>query len=244
MSHRVGRDSEGKPVQHAHVAVWKARIAKSTEFVPSAQTPANPSHIVVTDDINTGDNQETARVSAAQRLQQQYLQEYGISSDEAVSEHQVDQPPSKSQISYAAVAQTNLPPQADEAQNEWESSDDVFIDEVGDMLCAHYCFEGSCPYEEQCLATHGGFCEFCLNNCITDRNREAHTAFCIEDLKEQGDKQEMIDRSKKMECAVCLNIVHEDGDITQRRYASYCRSIIHNVLVVLCIYLLARCIDR
>ncbi|KAM6986355.1 putative E3 ubiquitin-protein ligase makorin-1 [Aplochiton taeniatus] len=92
--------------------------------------------------------------------------------------------------------------------------------ELGKQLCP-YAAVGECRYGLNCAYLHGDVCDMCSLQVLhpTDNaQRSDHTKACIEAHEKDMEISFAIQRSKDMMCGVCMEVVFEKANPSERRF--------------------------
>ncbi|XP_077957547.1 putative E3 ubiquitin-protein ligase makorin-1 isoform X3 [Gasterosteus aculeatus] len=92
--------------------------------------------------------------------------------------------------------------------------------ELKKQLCP-YAAVGECRYGVNCAYLHGDVCDMCGLQVLhpTDNaQRSAHTKACIEAHEKDMEISFAIQRSKDMMCGVCMEVVFEKANPSERRF--------------------------
>lgn len=92
--------------------------------------------------------------------------------------------------------------------------------ELRKQLCP-YAAVGECRYGLNCAYLHGDVCDMCGLQVLhpTDNNqRSEHTKACIESHEKDMEISFAIQRSKDMMCGVCMEVVFEKANPSERRF--------------------------
>ncbi|KAM9311171.1 E3 ubiquitin-protein ligase makorin-1 [Gastrophryne carolinensis] len=103
--------------------------------------------------------------------------------------------------------------------------------ELKKQLCP-YAALGECRYGENCVYLHGDACDMCGLQVLhpTDMSqRSEHTKSCIEAHEKNMELSFAIQRSKDIVCGICMEVVYEKTNLSERRFGilsncnhSYC----------------------
>ncbi|XP_052366454.1 LOW QUALITY PROTEIN: probable E3 ubiquitin-protein ligase makorin-1 [Oncorhynchus keta] len=121
------------------------------------------------------------------------------------------------------------PPSSDPVKSEgsgmsplMEREKDVAGDdkELRKTLCP-YAAMGECRYGLNCAYLHGDVCDMCGLQVLhpsNDAQRSEHTKACIEAHEKDMELSFAIQRSKDMQCGVCMEVVFDKANPSERRF--------------------------
>ncbi|XP_029016636.1 probable E3 ubiquitin-protein ligase makorin-1 isoform X2 [Betta splendens] len=121
--------------------------------------------------------------------------------------------PSMSQVSLSDPEQCRTPPGP--GAKDWANAAE-FV--PGQPYCGRV---GECRYGINCAYLHGDVCDMCGLQVLhpTDSNqRSEHTKACIEAHEKDMEISFAIQRSKDMMCGVCMEVVFEKANPSERRF--------------------------
>ncbi|XP_033095752.1 probable E3 ubiquitin-protein ligase makorin-1 [Anneissia japonica] len=88
------------------------------------------------------------------------------------------------------------------------------------LLCP-FLLQGNCPKNDQCPYTHGDRCEYCRQPCLhpdqPDLNKE-HIKECIAHHEEEMEKAFAYQRSKDVQCGICMEVILEKSNVKERKF--------------------------
>ncbi|NXX91685.1 MKRN1 ligase, partial [Centropus bengalensis] len=103
-----------------------------------------------------------------------------------------------------------------EEEYEKEEADVVIKKE----LCP-YAAVGECRYGENCVYIHGDVCDMCglqVLHPIDAAQRSEHIKSCIEAHEKDMELSFAVQRSKDMVCGICMEVVYEKANPSERRF--------------------------
>ncbi|XP_055769972.1 probable E3 ubiquitin-protein ligase makorin-1 isoform X2 [Salvelinus fontinalis] len=103
-----------------------------------------------------------------------------------------------------------------------EQEKDPAVDnkELRKTLCP-YAAMGECRYGLNCAYLHGDVCDMCGLQVLhpsNDAQRSEHTKACIEAHEKDMELSFAIQRSKDMQCGVCMEVVFDKANPSERRF--------------------------
>ncbi|XP_030917291.1 E3 ubiquitin-protein ligase makorin-1 isoform X3 [Geospiza fortis] len=92
--------------------------------------------------------------------------------------------------------------------------------EMKKELCP-YAALGECRYGENCVYIHGDVCDMCglqVLHPIDAAQRSQHIKSCIEAHEKDMELSFAVQRSKDMVCGICMEVVYEKANPSERRF--------------------------
>ncbi|XP_027599588.1 E3 ubiquitin-protein ligase makorin-1 isoform X1 [Pipra filicauda] len=92
--------------------------------------------------------------------------------------------------------------------------------EIKKELCP-YAALGECRYGENCVYIHGDVCDMCglqVLHPIDAAQRSQHIKSCIEAHEKDMELSFAVQRSKDMVCGICMEVVYEKANPSERRF--------------------------
>ncbi|NXP45722.1 MKRN1 ligase, partial [Heliornis fulica] len=92
--------------------------------------------------------------------------------------------------------------------------------EIKKELCP-YAAVGECRYGENCVYIHGDVCDMCglqVLHPIDAAQRSEHIKSCIEAHEKDMELSFAVQRSKDMVCGICMEVVYEKANPSERRF--------------------------
>ncbi|NXD77332.1 MKRN1 ligase, partial [Halcyon senegalensis] len=92
--------------------------------------------------------------------------------------------------------------------------------EMKKELCP-YAAVGECRYGENCVYIHGDVCDMCglqVLHPIDAAQRSQHIKSCIEAHEKDMELSFAVQRSKDMVCGICMEVVYEKANPSERRF--------------------------
>ncbi|XP_010711206.1 E3 ubiquitin-protein ligase makorin-1 [Meleagris gallopavo] len=118
----------------------------------------------------------------------------------------------------AAPSCTEVPLEEMVIEEEYEKQEvDV---EMKKELCP-YAAVGECRYGENCVYIHGDICDMCglqVLHPIDAAQRSQHIKSCIEAHEKDMELSFAVQRSKDMVCGICMEVVYEKANPSERRF--------------------------
>ncbi|NXK27435.1 MKRN1 ligase, partial [Arenaria interpres] len=117
----------------------------------------------------------------------------------------------------AAPSCAEAPLQEMVIEEEYEKQVDV---EIKKELCP-YAAVGECRYGENCVYIHGDVCDMCglqVLHPIDAAQRSQHIKSCIEAHEKDMELSFAVQRSKDMVCGICMEVVYEKANPSERRF--------------------------
>ncbi|KAM5205334.1 E3 ubiquitin-protein ligase makorin-1 isoform 3-T3 [Hipposideros larvatus] len=92
--------------------------------------------------------------------------------------------------------------------------------ETKQQLCP-YAAVGECRYGENCVYLHGDSCDMCglqVLHPVDAAQRSQHIKSCIEAHEKDMELSFAVQRSKDMVCGICMEVVYEKANPSERRF--------------------------
>ncbi|KAM9203102.1 E3 ubiquitin-protein ligase makorin-1 isoform 2-T2 [Mergus octosetaceus] len=118
----------------------------------------------------------------------------------------------------AATSCTELPLDGMVIEEEYEKQEEN--EEMKKQLCP-YAAVGECRYGENCVYIHGDVCDMCglqVLHPIDAAQRSQHIKSCIEAHEKDMELSFAVQRSKDMVCGICMEVVYEKANPSERRF--------------------------
>ncbi|XP_004382440.1 E3 ubiquitin-protein ligase makorin-1 isoform X2 [Trichechus manatus latirostris] len=118
----------------------------------------------------------------------------------------------------AAPSCTEVPPQGSVTKEESEKEQPAV--ETKQQLCP-YAAVGECRYGENCVYLHGDSCDMCglqVLHPVDAAQRSQHIKSCIEAHEKDMELSFAVQRSKDMVCGICMEVVYEKANPSERRF--------------------------
>ncbi|XP_035424445.1 E3 ubiquitin-protein ligase makorin-1 isoform X3 [Cygnus atratus] len=118
----------------------------------------------------------------------------------------------------AATSCTELPLDGMVIEEEYEKQEEN--EEMKKELCP-YAAVGECRYGENCVYIHGDVCDMCglqVLHPIDAAQRSQHIKSCIEAHEKDMELSFAVQRSKDMVCGICMEVVYEKANPSERRF--------------------------
>ncbi|XP_032041061.1 E3 ubiquitin-protein ligase makorin-1 isoform X2 [Aythya fuligula] len=118
----------------------------------------------------------------------------------------------------AATSCTELPLDGTVIEEEYEKQEEN--EEMKKQLCP-YAAVGECRYGENCVYIHGDVCDMCglqVLHPIDAAQRSQHIKSCIEAHEKDMELSFAVQRSKDMVCGICMEVVYEKANPSERRF--------------------------
>uniref|UniRef100_A0A8C3CGB9 RING-type E3 ubiquitin transferase n=1 Tax=Cairina moschata TaxID=8855 RepID=A0A8C3CGB9_CAIMO len=118
----------------------------------------------------------------------------------------------------AATSCTELPLDGALDGEEYEKQEEN--EEMKKQLCP-YAAVGECRYGENCVYIHGDVCDMCglqVLHPIDAAQRSQHIKSCIEAHEKDMELSFAVQRSKDMVCGICMEVVYEKANPSERRF--------------------------
>lgn len=101
-----------------------------------------------------------------------------------------------------------------------ESEKEPAAVETKKQLCP-YAAVGECRYGENCVYLHGDACDMCglqVLHPVDTAQRSQHIKSCIEAHEKDMELSFAVQRSKDMVCGICMEVVYEKANPSERRF--------------------------
>ncbi|XP_054844688.1 E3 ubiquitin-protein ligase makorin-1 isoform X3 [Eublepharis macularius] len=118
----------------------------------------------------------------------------------------------------AAPSSTEAPLQGMVIEEEYEKQQTNL--EMKKQLCP-YAAVGECRYGENCVYIHGDVCDMCGLQVLHPADaaqRSLHIKSCIEAHEKDMELSFAVQRSKDMVCGICMEVVYEKANPSERRF--------------------------
>ncbi|XP_045421229.1 E3 ubiquitin-protein ligase makorin-1 isoform X2 [Lemur catta] len=118
----------------------------------------------------------------------------------------------------AAPSCTDAPLQGSVTKEESEKEQTAV--ETKKQLCP-YAAVGECRYGENCVYLHGDSCDMCglqVLHPMDAAQRSQHIKSCIEAHEKDMELSFAVQRSKDMVCGICMEVVYEKANPSERRF--------------------------
>ncbi|OXB69348.1 hypothetical protein ASZ78_015748 [Callipepla squamata] len=118
----------------------------------------------------------------------------------------------------AAPSCTEVPLEEMVIEEEYEKQEANV--EIKKQLCP-YAAVGECRYGENCVYIHGDICDMCglqVLHPIDAAQRSQHIKSCIEAHEKDMELSFAVQRSKDMVCGICMEVVYEKANPSERRF--------------------------
>ncbi|KYO36506.1 E3 ubiquitin-protein ligase makorin-1 isoform X1 [Alligator mississippiensis] len=118
----------------------------------------------------------------------------------------------------AAPSCTETPLQGMVIEEEYEKQQANV--EMKKQLCP-YAAVGECRYGENCVYIHGDVCDMCglqVLHPVDAAQRSQHIKSCIEAHEKDMELSFAVQRSKDMVCGICMEVVYEKANPSERRF--------------------------
>uniref|UniRef100_A0A8C3PZH9 RING-type E3 ubiquitin transferase n=1 Tax=Chrysolophus pictus TaxID=9089 RepID=A0A8C3PZH9_CHRPC len=118
----------------------------------------------------------------------------------------------------AALSCTEVPLEEMVIEEEYEKQEEDV--EMKKQLCP-YAAVGECRYGENCVYIHGDICDMCglqVLHPIDAAQRSQHIKSCIEAHEKDMELSFAVQRSKDMVCGICMEVVYEKANPSERRF--------------------------
>ncbi|XP_048356643.1 E3 ubiquitin-protein ligase makorin-1 isoform X2 [Sphaerodactylus townsendi] len=118
----------------------------------------------------------------------------------------------------AAPSCTEAPLQGMVIEEEYEKQQTNL--EMKKQLCP-YAAVGECRYGENCVYIHGDVCDMCGLQVLHPADaaqRSLHIKSCIEAHEKDMELSFAVQRSKDMVCGICMEVVYEKANPSERRF--------------------------
>lgn len=148
-------------------------------------------------------------------------------------------PPHKTvsnEMPYSTIASLNLDDFYDSSVQE-EDCSFTYEGDSSDLLCP-FAAVRECPYGESCEYQHGDRCDICDLQCLhpnDEKQRSDHRSECLAHHEDEMKRAFAAQRSDGVVCSICLDVVKEKSDMTERMFGllencdhAFCLSCIRN----------------
>uniref|UniRef100_A0A8V0YRW1 RING-type E3 ubiquitin transferase n=1 Tax=Gallus gallus TaxID=9031 RepID=A0A8V0YRW1_CHICK len=118
----------------------------------------------------------------------------------------------------AAPSCTEVPLEEMVIEEEYEKQE--ADEEMKKQLCP-YAAVGECRYGENCVYIHGDVCDMCglqVLHPVDAAQRSQHIKSCIEAHEKDMELSFAVQRSKDMVCGICMEVVYEKANPSERRF--------------------------
>ncbi|XP_070803302.1 E3 ubiquitin-protein ligase makorin-1 isoform X2 [Pituophis catenifer annectens] len=126
--------------------------------------------------------------------------------------------PGQPYFGRAAPPCTETPLQGMVIEEEYEKQQTSL--EMKKQLCP-YAAVGECRYGENCVYIHGDICDMCGLQVLHPADaaqRSLHIKSCIEAHEKDMELSFAVQRSKDMVCGICMEVVYEKANPSERRF--------------------------
>ncbi|XP_007427262.1 E3 ubiquitin-protein ligase makorin-1 isoform X2 [Python bivittatus] len=126
--------------------------------------------------------------------------------------------PGQPYFGRAAPSCTETPLQGMVIEEEYEKQQTSL--EMKKQLCP-YAAVGECRYGENCVYIHGDVCDMCGLQVLHPADaaqRSLHIKSCIEAHEKDMELSFAVQRSKDMVCGICMEVVYEKANPSERRF--------------------------
>ncbi|KAM3833462.1 E3 ubiquitin-protein ligase makorin-1 isoform 1-T1 [Vipera latastei] len=126
--------------------------------------------------------------------------------------------PGQPYFGRAAPSCTETPLQGMVIEEEYEKQQTSL--EMKKQLCP-YAAVGECRYGENCVYIHGDICDMCGLQVLHPSDaaqRSLHIKSCIEAHEKDMELSFAVQRSKDMVCGICMEVVYEKANPSERRF--------------------------
>ncbi|XP_070612436.1 E3 ubiquitin-protein ligase makorin-1 isoform X2 [Erythrolamprus reginae] len=126
--------------------------------------------------------------------------------------------PGQPYFGRAAPSCTEAPLQGMVIEEEYEKQQTSL--EMKKQLCP-YAAVGECRYGENCVYIHGDICDMCGLQVLHPADaaqRSLHIKSCIEAHEKDMELSFAVQRSKDMVCGICMEVVYEKANPSERRF--------------------------
>ncbi|NXE46002.1 MKRN1 ligase, partial [Casuarius casuarius] len=160
---------------------------------------------------------ETAEGSTAEtEVENTNLAAAGVGAEDWVNA--VEFVPGQPYCGRAAPSCTEAPLQGMVIEEEYEKQQANV--EIKKQLCP-YAAVGECRYGENCVYIHGDVCDMCglqVLHPVDAAQRSQHIKSCIEAHEKDMELSFAVQRSKDMVCGICMEVVYEKANPSERRF--------------------------
>uniref|UniRef100_A0A8D0CB93 RING-type E3 ubiquitin transferase n=1 Tax=Salvator merianae TaxID=96440 RepID=A0A8D0CB93_SALMN len=189
-----------KPLKREEVTT----VSPAAKIYPSASTDVTP--LPGTLDMNTVETEvEDKSLAAAGAVAEDWV-------------NAVEFVPGQPYCGRAASSCTEVPMQGMVIEEEYEKQQTNL--EMKKQLCP-YAAVGECRYGENCLYIHGDVCDMCGLQVLHPADatqRSLHIKSCIEAHEKDMELSFAVQRSKDMVCGICMEVVYEKANPSERRF--------------------------
>ncbi|XP_062989391.1 E3 ubiquitin-protein ligase makorin-1 isoform X4 [Elgaria multicarinata webbii] len=189
-----------KPLKREEVTT----VSPAAKTYPSASTDVNPSPGTL--EVSTGEAEVEDKDLAAT----------GAGAEDWVNA--VEFVPGQPYCGRAAPSCTEAPLQGMVIEEEYEKQQTNL--EMKKQLCP-YAAVGECRYGENCVYIHGDVCDMCGLQVLHPADaaqRSLHIKSCIEAHEKDMELSFAVQRSKDMVCGICMEVVYEKANPSERRF--------------------------
>uniref|UniRef100_A0A8C6YRW1 RING-type E3 ubiquitin transferase n=1 Tax=Nothoprocta perdicaria TaxID=30464 RepID=A0A8C6YRW1_NOTPE len=181
-----------------------------TTVIPAAKTyPSVSSDLASLPETAEGSTAETEGENAD-------LAAAGVGAEDWVNA--VEFVPGQPYCGRAAPSCTEVPLQGMVIEEEYEKQQANV--EMKKQLCP-YAAVGECRYGENCVYIHGDVCDMCglqVLHPVDAAQRSQHIKSCIEAHEKDMELSFAVQRSKDMVCGICMEVVYEKANPSERRF--------------------------
>ncbi|XP_053575009.1 E3 ubiquitin-protein ligase makorin-1 [Bombina bombina] len=121
---------------------------------------------------------------------------------------------------YLGRAQSGPEPVTQGTENQVECEEQPADPKLKKQLCP-YAAVGECRYGQNCVYLHGDPCDMCglqVLHPVDTSQRSQHIKSCIEAHEKDMELSFAIQRSKDIVCGVCMEVVYEKVNPSERRF--------------------------
>lgn len=189
-----------KPLKREEVTT----VTTAAKTYPSASTDVTPSSATL--EVSTSESETEDRDLVA----------VGAGAEDWVNA--VEFVPGQPYCGRAAPSCTETPLQAMVIEEEYEKQQTNL--EMKKQLCP-YAAVGECRYGENCVYIHGDICDMCGLQVLHPADagqRSLHIKSCIEAHEKDMELSFAVQRSKDMVCGICMEVVYEKANPSERRF--------------------------
>uniref|UniRef100_A0A670J6U0 RING-type E3 ubiquitin transferase n=1 Tax=Podarcis muralis TaxID=64176 RepID=A0A670J6U0_PODMU len=189
-----------KPLKREEVTT----VSPAIKTYPSASTEVSPSPGTL--EVSTGETEVEDKDLAAA----------GARAEDWVNA--VEFVPGQPYCGRAAPSCTETPMQRMVIEEEYEKQHTNL--EMKKQLCP-YAAVGECRYGENCVYIHGDVCDMCGLQVLHPADaaqRSLHIKSCIEAHEKDMELSFAVQRSKDMVCGICMEVVYEKANPSERRF--------------------------
>ncbi|XP_042324438.1 E3 ubiquitin-protein ligase makorin-1 isoform X4 [Sceloporus undulatus] len=189
-----------KPLKREEVTT----VSPAAKTYPSVSTDVTPSPGTL--EVNTGETEvEDRNLAAAGAVAEDWV-------------NAVEFVPGQPYCGRAAPSCTEAPLQGMVIEEEYEKQQANL--EMKKQLCP-YAAVGECRYGENCVYIHGDVCDMCGLQVLHPADaaqRSLHIKSCIEAHEKDMELSFAVQRSKDMVCGICMEVVYEKANPSERRF--------------------------